>query len=65
MTRALDRVLLWNYYVVPQWYNPSEWVAYWDIFGRPAKLPSLTSAFAQVWWIDPAKQQALAVARGK
>jgi microcin C transport system substrate-binding protein len=65
MTRALDRVLLWNYYVVPQWYNSNEWIAAWDIFGRPAKLPSLTTAFSQVWWIDPAKQQALVAARGK
>jgi microcin C transport system substrate-binding protein len=65
ITRALDRVLLWNYYIVPQWYNPNEWISTWDVFGRPAKLPSLTSAFSQVWWFDPAKQQALAAARGK
>lgn len=64
-TKALDRVLLWNYYVVPQWYNPTEWIATWDVFGRPAKLPRLTSSFSQVWWFDPAKQQALAAARGK
>ena len=64
-TRALDRVLLWNYYVVPTWYNPNEWLAMWDKFGRPEKLPRLTAAFTQVWWFDPAKQQALAAARGK
>jgi microcin C transport system substrate-binding protein len=64
-TKALDRVLLWNYYIVPQWYNANEWIVYWDKFGRPAKLPSLTSAFTQVWWFDPAKQQALTTARGK
>ena len=44
---------------------PNEWLAMWDKFGRPAKLPQLTSAFTQVWWFDPAKQQALAAARGK
>ena len=65
ITQALDRVLLWNYYIVPQWYNANEWIATWDVFGRPAKLPSLTAAFTQVWWFDPAKQQALAAARGK
>jgi microcin C transport system substrate-binding protein len=59
-TKALDRVLLWGNYVVPQWYNPYEWLATWDVFGRPDKLPSLTSAFTQIWWMDPAKQQALA-----
>jgi microcin C transport system substrate-binding protein len=49
--------------VVPQWYNPYEWLATWDMFGRPEKLPSLTSAFTQIWWVDPAKQQALAAHR--
>jgi microcin C transport system substrate-binding protein len=62
-TRALDRVLLWGHYVVPQWYNPYEWLATWDMFGRPEKLPSLTAAFTQVWWVDPAKQQALSAHR--
>lgn len=64
-TRALDRVLLWGHYLVPQWFNPNEWIATWDMFGRPEKLPSQTAAFTQVWWVDPAKQQALRAARGK
>lgn len=58
-TKALDRVLLWNHYVVPQWHYPFERVAYWDKFGRPDKLPKLTPAFLQVWWVDPAKDAAL------
>ena len=58
-THALDRVLLWNYYVVPHWYYPYERVAYWDIFGRPAKLPSQTSAPTQVWWIRRRKGKRL------
>jgi len=62
-TRALDRVLLWGHYLVPHWYNPYEWIATWDKFGRPDKLPSLTSGFSQIWWVDPAKEQALAAQR--
>ncbi|MGE3230921.1 MAG: extracellular solute-binding protein [Hyphomicrobium sp.] len=62
-TRALDRVLLWGHYLVPQWHNPYEWIATWDKFGRPDKLPSLTSGFSQIWWVDPAKEQALAAQR--
>lgn len=58
-TKALDRVLLWNHYVVPQWHYPFERVAYWDKFGRPDKLPKLTPAFLQVWWEDPEKEAAL------
>lgn len=51
-TRALDRVLLWNHYVVPQWHTPFERVAMWDVYRRPDKLPSLSSSFLRVWWWD-------------
>ncbi len=64
-TRALDRVLLWNYYVIPTWHLAAERVAYWDKFGRPAKLPSQQPGFLRVWWLDPAKEAALATARAK
>ena len=64
-TNALDRVLLWNFYVVPQWHYPFERLATWDIFGRPQTLPSQTSALSQVWWMDTEKQKALAAARGR
>jgi microcin C transport system substrate-binding protein len=52
-TRALDRVLLWNHYLVLQWYRPSEWVAYWNKFARPAKAPSQAPGWLQTWWLDP------------
>jgi microcin C transport system substrate-binding protein len=64
-TRALDRVLLWNYYVIPQWNYPFERLATWDMFSRPAKLPSQNSSLLRIWWMDPAKQTALTAARGK
>ncbi len=51
-SRALDRVLLWNDFVVPQWYAPTERIAYWDRYGQPKVLPSLTPGFPQVWWFD-------------
>ena len=34
-THALDRVLLWNWYIVPHWHLQSFRVAYWDRFARP------------------------------
>ncbi|MFZ8373966.1 hypothetical protein ACO1L4_13770, partial [Staphylococcus aureus] len=40
VTRAMDRLLLWNYYVVPLWDFPFERIAYWSKFGRPTTLPS-------------------------
>ncbi len=51
-TRALDRVLLWHDYVVPQWYSPTVRLAYWARYGQPEKLPGLTPGFLQVWWYD-------------
>lgn len=51
-THALDRVLLWNAYVVPQWYYPFDRLAYWDRFGRPAKTPSQGVSFLSTWWYD-------------
>jgi microcin C transport system substrate-binding protein len=55
-TRALDRVLLWNHYVVPQWSYPFERTARWDRFGHPNKMPTYAaSAFPTVWWWDADK----------
>ena len=55
-TRALDRVLLWNYYVVPQWTYGKVRTARWDRFGRPQTLPKYgNSAFPTVWWWDKDK----------
>ncbi len=64
-TKALDRVLLWNYIVVPQWNNPNDWVATWNMFGRPSKLPSQATSFQQVWWLDKDAAAKLGPDRGK
>jgi microcin C transport system substrate-binding protein len=55
-THALDRVLLWNNYVVPQWSYPLQRTARWDRFSRPDTMPKYAaSAFPTVWWWDEAK----------
>jgi microcin C transport system substrate-binding protein len=52
-TKALDRVLLWNHYVVPQWTYGKVRTARWDRFGRPDPLPKYAaSGFPTVWWWD-------------
>jgi microcin C transport system substrate-binding protein len=63
-THALDLVLLWNYYVVPQWHTPYDRLAMWDIYRRPHTLPSRSSAFLRVWWYDEAAAKRLADTRG-
>ena len=54
-TRALDRVLLWNHYVVPTWHIPYERTARWDRFGRPAELPAHAIGFPTIWWWEEEK----------
>jgi microcin C transport system substrate-binding protein len=55
-THALDRVLLWNNYVVPQWTYGKVRSARWDRFGRPEAMPKYgAAAFPTVWWWDADK----------
>jgi microcin C transport system substrate-binding protein len=50
--RALDRVLTWNFYVIPQWNTSKTRVAYVDNFARPALLPKYDSyAGLYTWWV--------------
>jgi microcin C transport system substrate-binding protein len=51
-TRAMDRVLLWNNYVIPQFYNNHYRIAHWNRFGKPETLPKYGTGFPGSWWID-------------
>ncbi|GGX39476.1 extracellular solute-binding protein [Saccharospirillum salsuginis] len=50
--RALDRVLLWRYYVVPNWHLDEYWVAYWNKFARPDTRMPRYSLGLGTWWLD-------------
>jgi len=55
-SRALDRVLLAGYYVIPQWHNKVHRVSYKNIFGHPRTLPLYYQSeewFLQAWWVRP------------
>ena len=58
-TRALDRVLLWNHYVIPQWHINYHRIAYWDKFARPAVTAPYALNVVETWWIDAQKASAL------
>lgn len=62
-TRALDRVLLWGHYTIPNWHIRSWRIAYWDRFARPAVTAKYSLGFLSTWWIDPAKEAALRARR--
>ena len=53
-THALDRVLLWNHYVVPQFYSDETRTARWNRFGHPQKMPEYSTGFPTIWWYDEA-----------
>lgn len=56
-TKALDRVLLWNQYVVPMWTISYSRTARWDRFGFPEKLPAYSYGFPSIWWYDMARAE--------
>lgn len=63
-TRALDRVLLHNDYVVPQWYLGEQRTARWDRFSHPETMPRYgAAAFPTIWWYDAEKAAQTGTAR--
>jgi microcin C transport system substrate-binding protein len=61
-SRALDRVLLWNHFVIPNWHINSYRIAYWNRFARPGIKPKYGLGFIDTWWIDASKDKALGAA---
>ncbi len=50
--KVLDRVIRAGRYWIPHWYKASHWVAYWDVFGRPAAKPAYARGIPETWWHD-------------
>jgi microcin C transport system substrate-binding protein len=55
-TRALDRVLLWSYYVMPLFHLTADRVAYWNRFGRP-DVPPIYGTTTDLWWSNTSKSK--------
>ena len=60
--RALDRVLTWNYYMLPMWYMAEDRLAWWDKFSQPAVRP-VYSLGIDTWWYDVNKAARLPAER--
>lgn len=52
--RALDRVLQWNFYIIPQWHSSIYRVASWDKFERPEIMPQYDLGL-DTWWVSQQK----------
>jgi microcin C transport system substrate-binding protein len=50
--RALDRVIRAGRYWIPHWFKASHWIAYWDVFNRPAAQPRYFRGIPDTWWYD-------------
>ena len=61
--RALDRLIRAGRYWIPHWYKASHWIAYWDVFSRPATKPRYARGVLETWWFD-AEKAAKTVQRG-
>ena len=53
--KVLDRVIRSGRYWVPHWYKASHWLAFWDVFGRPATKPRYARGVPETWWYDGEK----------
>ena len=60
--RALDRLIRAGRYWVPQWHKASHWLAYWDVFSRPATKPRYARGMPDTWWYD--RDKASKIERG-
>jgi microcin C transport system substrate-binding protein len=61
-TRALDRVLLWGHYMIPNWHLRKQRILYWDKFSRPEQ-PARFGTSTDLWWFDPVRAARLEARR--
>lgn len=59
---ALDRALRYEFIMIPVWYKPTYWVAYYDQYEHPDPLPPYDLGYLDFWWFDQAKAEALRAA---
>ncbi len=57
--KALDRVIRAGRYWIPHWYLAAHRIAYWDVFGQPARQPRYFRGIPNSWWSDPGKAAAV------
>ena len=62
-TRALDRVLQYGYYLIPQYHLSAFRIAYWDKFRRPAVSPKYAVGL-DTWWVDPNAEKSVEAKKG-
>ena len=62
ISKALERVLLWQDYVIPNWHISSYRVLYWDFFDKPKVRPKYSLGL-DTWWINQKKYELIQTKR--
>lgn len=60
--QAIDRVMRYEYFMVPTWFLGQNWVAYFDMFEYPENLPEFGLGHLDYWWFNQEKHDALIAA---
>ena len=56
---ALDRALRHEFFMIPLWYKPNHWVAYYDQYEHPEEIPPFALGQLDFWWYNADKAKAL------
>lgn len=56
-TRALDRVIMWNFYIIPMGSQPGFRLVHWNKFGEIKREDLSRVPFIDAWWWDEEKSQ--------
>lgn len=59
---AIDRALRHELIMIPVWYNDSHWVAYYDQYEHPEKIPAYGLGYLDFWWYNDEKAAQLRAA---
>lgn len=62
LVRAADRILRYDYFVVPVWYLGKNWVARYDFYEYPENLPEFGLGHLDYWWVNQDKYNDLVAA---
>lgn len=52
---ALDRALRWERFMIPVWFVPESWYAFWDVYRHPEVFPKFADGALDFWWFDAAR----------
>ena len=62
LVRAADRIMRYDYFVIPTWYLGKHWVAYYDFYEYPENLPEFGLGHLDYWWVNQDKYDDLVAA---